>query len=94
MANTVKEPSAPAGKDRLSRELRILDWTSGGIGLTGALLLALNVDVSRYGWIVFLAANVLAICFARGIGANGLLMQQCGFMFTSCLGIYRTFPVH
>lgn len=66
------------------------EWAGTILGLLGALLLATNSKVSRYGWLAFLGANIAMIAFALGIGAYGLLVQQIGFTATSCLGLYRT----
>ncbi len=67
----------------------IFEWSGAILGLLGALLLALNIRVSRYGWILFLAANIAMIAFALQIQARGLLLQQIGFVITSTLGLYR-----
>ena len=80
--------------DPATLRLRALEWSGCGLGLAGAFLLATNTSVSRYGWIAFLAANFAVIAFARTIRAHGLLVQQCGFMLTSLLGIYRAFWPH
>lgn len=69
--------------------VHVWEWAGSILGLVGAFLLATNSRVSRYGWVAFLAANVAMIAFAVGIGAHGLLLQQLGFMGTSCLGLYR-----
>jgi hypothetical protein len=78
-----------------TKRIRFFEWSGCASGLLGAFLLATNTEMSKYGWIAFLAANVLVIGFARGIKANGLLLQQAGFLVTSCLGLYRAFvPFH
>lgn len=82
---------APNATATLSRRLRLLDWTGCALGLAGALTLALNVEISRYGWLAFFGANFAMIAFAKGINARGLLCQQVGFCATSLLGIYRSF---
>ena len=69
--------------------VQAFEWTGSLLGLLGAFLLATNTRMSRYGWVAFLAANVAMIAFALSIGADGLLLQQIGFMGTSCLGLYR-----
>ena len=87
---------ARVGRDRTRAGLTLLalEWGGSQIGLVGAALLALNLPVSRYGWIAFLVANFAFIGFAKAIRAYGLLLQQAGFMLTSLLGIYRTFWPH
>jgi hypothetical protein len=59
-------------------------------GLAGAFLLATNTSISRWGWVLFLVANVALIGFSIGIERVWLLIQQMGFMATSLLGLYRT----
>jgi hypothetical protein len=65
------------------------EWGGAIMGLLGAFLLATHTRISRYGWIAFLAANVLMASFAIMIGKNGLLLQQIGFTFTSLFGMWR-----
>lgn len=74
--------------------ITFLEWSGALVGLLGALLLALNSDVSHYGWFAFLAANVMMVAFAWRIDRYGLLVQQLGFTCTSLLGIYRAFPIN
>lgn len=69
--------------------LHYFEWAGSLLGLFGSFLLATHSRVSRYGWLSFIAANVTMIVFAFGIHAYGLLLQQCGFMITSLLGLYR-----
>lgn len=51
-------------------------------GPLGAFLLVTNPDVSKCGSVALLAASVHVIGFARSIKANGLLLQQAGFLVT------------
>lgn len=71
----------------------VFEWMGTVFGLLGATLLALNVPLSRYGWVAFLAANASLILFSVEVQAWGLLTQQLGFSLTSALGIYRAFRV-
>lgn len=66
-----------------------LEWIGSLLGLVGTFLLASHSRVSRYGWFVFLWANIAMIGFALGIHRYGILVQQLGFMITSLIGIYR-----
>lgn len=69
------------------------EWSGALVGLLGALLLAMNVRISRYGWLAFLAANAFMIAFALCLDLRGLLVQQIGYTATSLLGIYRAFDI-
>jgi uncharacterized membrane protein YhhN len=72
-----------------SSTLLALEWAGCALGLLGAFLLATNTRWSKFGWVAFFLANVAMIGLALGIERNGLLLQQLGFLATSCLGIYR-----
>jgi len=74
--------------------ITFLEWSGSLISLVGAFLLATHSQVSRYGWLAYLAANFVMIGFALGIGRYGLLLQQIGFTVTTLLGIYKAgFPL-
>ena len=67
-----------------------LEWSAAVLGLSGAFMLATHTHHSRYGWLLFLIANIAMIGFALGVHRYGLLVQQVGFMGTSLLGAYRS----
>ncbi len=67
-----------------------LEWSGALVGIAGAALLATHSRVAKYGWLCFLAANLLFIAWALRIGATGLLVQQICFTLTSLLGIARS----
>lgn len=68
-----------------------IEWIACALGLTGALLLAINGRYARYGWLFFIASNVGWIAYGYMTGAIGLIVQQIGFSVTSALGIYQWF---
>jgi len=70
---------------------QVLDWCGCGLGLLGAYTLASRLSISRYGWLLFFAANLAYIALARELGVKGMLAQQVGFLGSSALGIYRSF---
>lgn len=67
-----------------------LEWGSCVMGLLGALVLATNTSISRWGWLAFFLANLCSVGFAMGIERYGLMLQQLGFVATSLLGMART----
>ncbi len=70
--------------------INFLEAIGAVAGLLGAFLLATHTNVSRYGWIAFLLANLALIGFAIGIERYWLLAQQVGFTATSLLGLSRS----
>jgi hypothetical protein len=65
------------------------EWTGSLLSLLGCFLLATNSSISKYGWPIFLIANVAMIIFGIKIGARGLVVQQIGSMALNCYGLYR-----
>lgn len=69
--------------------LHWLEWCGAILGLSGAFLLALNLRVSRYGWLFYLASNVCWLAFGYATQAFGLVFMSAGFTITTLIGIYR-----
>ena len=68
---------------------RTLEWSGAITGLLGSALLAANLSISGFGFLVYLASNAFWIGFAVSTRAWGLLAMQAGFTATSLLGIAR-----
>lgn len=64
-----------------------MEAAAAASGLAGALLLALNIEISSWGWLAFLVSNLGWIAFAAAGGHWFLLAQQLGFLATSAIGI-------
>jgi len=61
------------------------------LGIAGALLLALALPQSRWGWVLFLGSNVAWLLFAGVLGHRKLFVQTCVFSLSSLLGIANAF---
>jgi len=66
---------------------KFFEWFGAIMGLTGALLLALKIDISGYGFLFYLVSNIAWFVFAIRSKLYGLLTQQIGFTFASVLGL-------
>lgn len=60
-------------------------------GIAGALLLALALPVSHWGWVLFLGSNACWLVFALRLGYRRLARQTVVFTATSLLGIANGF---
>jgi len=60
-------------------------------GIAGALLLALALPSSRWGWVLFLGSNFGWLVFAAVLRYRKLFFQQSVFTCTSLLGIANSF---
>ncbi|KVP17325.1 hypothetical protein [Burkholderia ubonensis] len=70
---------------------KVIEWSGAILGLTGSLLLALNVDISGYGFVAFLISNVCWLAFGIKNRAWGLVTMQAGYSVTSLMGLYNWF---
>lgn len=67
----------------------MLDWIGCIFGLLGALMLALNLPQSRYGFWAYLVSNLAWIGYSALTAQIPLLLQTMGFLVTTLIGIYR-----
>jgi len=77
---------------RLHREipwLRPAKWIGANAGVAGAVLVALNIGVTGYGFVLFLVSSL--IWSAAGIAQRepSLVVLQGAFTAINVLGIYR-----
>lgn len=68
-----------------------LEQLGADISIAGALLLALSIPASRWGWVLFLCANGFWLAFALRLRYAGLIRQTLVFCATSVLGIMNSF---
>ncbi len=73
--------------------IEVFEWCGTILGLIGSYTLALNIRISRYGWFVFLAANIAMGLFGLYGRHYGVLLQSLGFTGSSLIGVYRAFVV-
>ena len=67
----------------------VVAWIGCLTALTGSALLALNLEVSAWGWVAFLLSNSAWILFAVFTSNTARLVQTLGFTLTSVLGCWR-----
>ena len=66
-----------------------LEWAGAFTGVGGALLLALNNDYSKYGFVLGLVSAVLWAIFGTKSEILGLVFMQCAFGLTAVIGVSR-----
>ncbi len=66
-----------------------IEWLASLSGLCGSGLVAANLPISGWGFVVFLISNAFWIAFAVRGKHWGLLTMQAGFTVTSTLGVFR-----
>lgn len=60
-------------------------------GIAGALIIALAIPASKWGWLLFLGSNFCWLAFAWRGGFRKLFAQTCAFTLSSLLGIANSF---
>lgn len=77
---------------RLHREmpwLRPAKWVGTGAGVAGAVLVALNMGVTGYGFVLFLVSSLLWSAAGVAQREPSLVVLQGAFTAINVLGIYR-----
>ncbi len=66
-----------------------LGWIGTYAGPAGAILLALNIRVSPYGYVLFLLSSVAMVVYASWIGDDKVLIQNVLFTAINSVGLVR-----
>lgn len=66
-----------------------LKWFGSGTGVTGALLVALNLPISGWGFVVFLVSSAAWLTAAVMQRDTALAVLCAVYMGVDVLGIYR-----
>ncbi|MGZ8151598.1 MAG: hypothetical protein ACXW1W_00410 [Methylococcaceae bacterium] len=69
--------------------LSVIGWFGSLTGLLGSLLLALNNELSGWGFVVFLVSNAAWLFYGVQTKTWSMVAMQIGFTATSLLGIWR-----
>ncbi len=68
-----------------------LEWGGAISGILGAVLLSLNIRISRWAFVAYAISNVCWISYAIQSEAYGLLTAQLFYTTTTCIGFIRWF---
>lgn len=64
-----------------------LQYLGSATGIIGALLLALNNEWSRFGYVAFLVSNIAWLSFGWLFGVEGMVIMQAVFLVTTAIGL-------
>ena len=74
---------------KLFPHLTKLKWAAAGCGITGATLLALNIPVSGWAFVIFLCSSTLWVTAASLMRERAIVAEAAVYTVINCLGIYR-----
>lgn len=66
-----------------------IQWCGSVSGIAGALLLALRLPISGWGYVLFLISSLTLGIWAWWLEATGLLTQQLVFTIINLIGVWR-----
>lgn len=64
-------------------------WMGTGFGIAGAILVALNLPISGWGFVLFLVSSVSWTIAGVMMKENSLILLNAVFTAINMLGIYR-----
>ena len=67
----------------------MLKWSGTITGIAGAALLAFNIPISGWGWVLFAVSALAWPTAGLVMRENSLVMLQGGFLAVDLIGIYR-----
>ena len=66
-------------------------WFGTITAITGGTLVALNIDISKFGYIFFLVSSMSWFTQAKENNDNALMIVNIFFFFINILGLFRWF---
>lgn len=73
------------------RYINFCKWTSTVCFILAAILLSTNIEISRYGFFIFLVGHAIGFYAFYKLKDLPLTLQNFFFMFVDGWGIYRWF---
>lgn len=66
-----------------------LEWTGSLLAVSGALLLAINIKISPWAFVLYLISSIILLAWGLRIKAYGIATQNLVFTVINVVGIYR-----
>lgn len=70
-----------------------MKWLATALFLSAGTLLSLNIEISRFGFLLFLTGHVLLTYYFVKFKDYAMVTQNAFFIIIDMLGIYRWFLV-
>lgn len=68
---------------------KVIGWFGSVCGICGAILLALNLPFSGYGYLFFLASSIALVAWSFKTGAKHNFTMQLCFCIINSIGVYN-----
>lgn len=70
-------------------KLKVAQWLGFALGVAGALMLALNIKVSGWAYVIFVIADLCWVATALWKKIPALLAMHAIYILINVIGIYR-----
>ncbi len=67
----------------------LLEWCGSLLAVSGAILLAINIKISPWAFVLYLMSSIILGVWGIRRKAYGIAMQNMVFMVINIVGIYR-----
>ncbi|HIO92502.1 MAG TPA: hypothetical protein EYG68_06615 [Leucothrix mucor] len=81
--------NAPNKNYSHNRHLNIMEWGGAMIAVGAAIMLALNISISPWAFVLYLISSVILAIWGWYSGARGIALQNMVFIVINLLAIYR-----
>jgi hypothetical protein len=66
-------------------------WFASFLSFIGAMLIALNIEETKYAFFIFACSSVIWIYIANSMKEYSLIFLHIGFLMVDVVGLYRWF---
>jgi len=73
----------------MKRSNTILEWGGSMLAVSGAVLLAINISISPWAFVLYLISSVILFVWGMRKKAYGIATQNMVFTVINMVGIYR-----
>lgn len=71
------------------QKLKIFDWTGAAFGIAGAILIALNLGVNWYGYLLFMVSSVCYSYVGWKTNKSGLMVMSLLYIIINVMGLFQ-----
>ena len=71
----------------------LFKWLATVLFIFSGTVLALNIDISRWGFVTFAIAHILLVVVFTKLKDYPMLLQNAFFIIVDAIGIYRWFLI-
>ncbi|MCK5813806.1 MAG: hypothetical protein KAH03_06095 [Cocleimonas sp.] len=83
------KPACSTISYRTTSSLKLMEWGGAMIAVIAAIMLALNISISPWAFVLYLISSLILALWGWYSGAYAIAVQNVIFIGINSLGIYR-----